>query len=101
MLMRRYLAIITGNIKSLCTGRVAKRQKMSPNLICGSKKCPQLYRMFDTKTFINKTSFIRIFIGIKVIRYYLAVANFVTLTAFSHAGLLSAYKQSLTCCFGL
>ena len=57
--------------------------------------------MFDTKTFINKTNFIGIFIGIKVIRYYLAVANFVILTAFSHAGLLSAYKQSLTCCFGL
>ena len=67
MLMRRYLAIITGNIKSLCTGRVAKRQKMSPNLICGSKKCPQLYRMFDTKTIITKTSFIRIFNGIKVL----------------------------------
>ena len=31
---------------------------------------------------------------IKVIRYYLAVANCVTLTAFSHAGLLSANKQS-------
>ena len=57
--------------------------------------------MFDTKTFINKTSFIRIFIGIKVIRYYLAVVNFVTLTTFSHAGLLSANMQSLTCCFGL
>ena len=50
---------------TLC--RVAKRQKMSPNLICGSKKCPQLYRMFDTKTIITKTSFIRIFIGIKVL----------------------------------
>ena len=52
---------------SLTISRVAKRQKMSQNLICGSKKCPQLYRMFDTKTFINKTSFIRILIGIKVI----------------------------------
>ena len=92
MLMRRYLAIITGNIKSLCTGRVAKRQKMSPNLICGSKKCPHLYRMFDT---IFYCIFIGIFIDIKVIiRYYLAVANFVTLTPFSHAGLLSANKQS-------
>ena len=51
----------------LLLARVAKRQKMSPNLICWSQKCPQLYLMFDTKTFMNKTSFIRIFIGIKVL----------------------------------
>ena len=95
--MRKRLAALMYN--SLC--RVAKRQKMPPNRICGSQKCPRLYRMFDTKTFINKTSFIRIFIGVEVIRYYLAVANFVTLTAFSHSGLLSANKQSLTCCFDL
>ena len=43
--------------------------------------------MFDTKTFINKTNFIGIFIGIKVIRYYLAnlVCRF---EAFATPGLL-------------
>ena len=69
---------------------------MSPNLICGGPKCPQLYHMFDTKI-LDKMCFIHWYnieyIGITWQLPVGPILPVIYIDCFSHAGLLSANKH--------